>query len=315
VTIEINVSHYMPEDHGTHVDFIAPWARALEAESNGVLRVIVHSGASVLGVLNNQYAQVSSGAVDVAHCVASLPPDRFPRTSIIGMPFLATGAGEATRMLWHLFPRYLREEYHGLHVLALHADSGGLLHTREGPLRRLEDLAGLRIRTPNPVIGDALTQLGAAPVPLAPREIKEALLSGVIDGAAMAWDVLDYSQTADLLRFHLNTKLYVSPLYFVMNEARYQRLEPALRAAVDSVSGDRLVARFDRWWGTWEQPGIDAARQRGNSITRLDEDELTRWRNAVKPAITRQLHRLDAQGVANVSEIYERALEIRQTMG
>jgi len=30
VSVDLQVSHYMPEDHGTHGDFIAPWARAVE---------------------------------------------------------------------------------------------------------------------------------------------------------------------------------------------------------------------------------------------------------------------------------------------
>lgn len=308
--IEINVSHYMPEEHGTHVDFIAPWARALEARSGGTLRVTVHSGASKYGLLELQHAQVISGAVDVAHCVASLPVDRFPRTSIVGTPFLATSSAEATRMLWHLFPEYLRSEYDGLRVLALHGDSGGMLHTREGPVRCLSDLASLRIRSPNAAVSDVLAELGAVPIELAPRQISEALRAGFIDGAAMAWDVLAYSETADVLRYHLDTKLYVSPLYFVMNEARYRGLNHTQREAIDAVSGDRLQARFEKWWSAWEQPGIRAAQQHGNCINRLDDSELATWRIAAAPAVTRYIQRLESR-VPNAAEIYARALEIR----
>ena len=48
----------MPRDHGTHRDFIAPWARAVEACSGGRLRVTVHDGDSPLGRLAQQHAQV-----------------------------------------------------------------------------------------------------------------------------------------------------------------------------------------------------------------------------------------------------------------
>jgi hypothetical protein len=56
--------------------------------------------------------------------------ERAPSTSVIDLPFLTESADAATRTLWALFPDYLEEEYQGLHVLALHAHNGGLIHTR-----------------------------------------------------------------------------------------------------------------------------------------------------------------------------------------
>ena len=137
----------MPAAHGTHRDFIEPWARDIEVRSGGGLRLTVHDGDSPLGRLERQYEQVTTGAVDVAHSVASLPRGRFPRTAIVGAPFLAASAAEGTRLLSALYPDFLEREYAGLAPLALHADSGGILHTR-GPVERLEDLRGLRLRAP-----------------------------------------------------------------------------------------------------------------------------------------------------------------------
>jgi TRAP-type C4-dicarboxylate transport system substrate-binding protein len=53
--VDLAVSHYMPAAHGTHRDFIAPWARAVEAGSGGRLRVTVHDGDSALGRLERQH--------------------------------------------------------------------------------------------------------------------------------------------------------------------------------------------------------------------------------------------------------------------
>ena len=227
----------MPPAHGTHRDFIEPWAREVEARAAGRLRVRVHDGNSSLGRLERQHEHVICGAVDVAHSVASLPKGRFPRTAIVGAPFLAGSAAAGTRLLFDLLPRYLDAEYAGLRVLALHADSGGILHTREGPIQRLEDLRGLRLRAPSELVAAALAELGAVPVVLAPLELRAAAEAGRLDGAAMAWDVVLYSETADIFRHHLDVPLYVSPLYFVMNRARYEALDPAQRAAVDGASG------------------------------------------------------------------------------
>lgn len=306
-SFSLQVSHYMPADHGTHRDFIAPWARAVEEASNGEIGVTVHDGASPLGLLANQYQQVLSGIVDVAHSPAHLPAGRFPLSQIVGMPFLAASAQSGTQLLWRLLPRFLEAEFQPLKVLALHADSGGALHTREGPIERLADLRGLRIRTPNALVGAVIERLGGIPVPLAPPQIGAALRAGAIDGAAMPWDVVVYTGAIDHFRHHLDTRLYVAPLYFVMNGASYRRLPGHLRQAVDAVSGEALVAKFGAWWQAWERPGIDEARRRGHVINHLDAAERARWQAMAEPAITAWLDSLEAQGNNDAAAIYRAA--------
>ncbi|MBI3706621.1 MAG: TRAP transporter substrate-binding protein [Proteobacteria bacterium] len=311
--VTLKLSHYMPPDHGTHRDFIAPWAQALEREANGEIKVELFDGTTSLGLLANQYDQVASGIVDVAHSPAALPAGRFPRSLIAGMPFLVDGAEAGTRLLWRLLPEFLAAEYGDLHVLALHADSGGLIHTRERPVARLEDIKGLRLRTPNALITAAIARLGAVPVQMPPPEINAALREGRIDGACMPWDVVGYTQSAEFLRYHLDTRLYVAPLYFVMNRVRYDGLPPHLRQAVDAVSGPALVARFGEWWRRWEAAGIDEVRALGHPINVLSADERARWAEAVQPAIGDWLAEQERHGVRDARAIYQAAREFGAT--
>jgi TRAP-type C4-dicarboxylate transport system substrate-binding protein len=282
----LQVSHYMPEDHGTHADFIAPWVQAVEEASGGTLSLVVHPGNTPLGRLENQYVQVAAGTVDVAHSPAHLPPGRFPRTGIVGLPFMVDSTAQATRLLWRLYQDGdLAGEFDAFHVLALHADSGALLHTRDGPITGRADLAGLSIRSPNPAVSAALECLGAEPVQVPPPRIRAAVDAGELDGAVMAWDVLAYSNTADAFRHHLDTRLFFAPLYFVMNRASYAALPQAGRDAIDRVSGNALVERFPAWWAEWEAPGAALGRAQGHDVATLDAAELRRWRDAVTPAI------------------------------
>jgi len=310
---DLVVSHYMPAAHGTHRDFIEPWARAVETGSRGALRVTVHTGDSPLGRLERQHCQVVGGEVDVAHSVASLPRGRFPRTMITGAPFLAESSPVGSRLLSALLPRYLEEEYAELRVLALHADSGGLLHTRRGPIEGLEQLRGLRIRAPSDLVAAALARLGAEPVVLTPSEIRAAADGGVLDGAAMAWDVVDYTGTGTAFPHHLDTALYVSPLYFVMNRTRYENLPAAAREAIDAVSGPALAERLGGWWERWASPAREAARQRGETITALGDGERERWARAARPAVDDWLGKLEADGIVDAREIYEAALALARS--
>lgn len=309
--IVLHVSHYMPPSHGSHTDFISPWATAVEAASAGAISVVVHTGETSLGRLEMQYDQVVSGTVDVAHSPAGLPRERFPLTQLLNLPFMATSADQGTRALWSLLAGPLAEEYAGLHVLALHMDSGGVLHTRERAVSRLEDLAGLRLRCPAGPMEAVIHHLGAIPVPLAPPAIHRAATAGEIDGAVMAWDVLAYTRTDAIFRHHTDTKLYASPLYFVMNRARWLALPEPLRQAVDRVSGAALIERFGGWWQEWEAPGRAAAHALGHHIVRLPPAELQRWRQAAAPSVESHVAALMRAGHKQARTVYETALSLR----
>lgn len=311
MALRLDVSHYMPEDHGSHADFIAPWAAAVEAASGGALEVVVHSGASRLGKLENQYAQVTTGAVDVAHSPAGLPVGRFPLTTLVNLPFMAASSSEGTWLLNALLDRYLAAEYRDLKVLVLHADSGGVLHTRDALVTRLEQLRGLRLRCPAGPMEAALSLLGAEPVPLTPPNLRAAAEAGRIDGAVMAWDVLAYTGTDHIFRYHTDTKLYVSPLYFVMNGARWTSLDRKAQDAIAACSGATLAARFPIWWEAWEAPGRMLGLAQGHVMGALTDEELARWRLAAAPAVEAHVDALVASGHAAARAVYEAALELR----
>lgn len=307
----LDVSHYMPEDHGSHADFIAPWARAVEAASQGALALTVHTGASAFGKLENQYAQVVAGKVDIAHSPAGLPEGRFPLTTLMNLPFMAASSAQGTQMLNALLEPHLAPEYEGLQVLALHADSGGVLHTRDRLVTRLEELEGLRLRCPAGPMEAALRLLGAIPLPLTPPNIRQAAEDGRIDGAVMAWDVLAYTGTAGIFRHHTDTKLYVSPLYFVMNGASWASLAPDAQAAIESCSGSVLAARFPLWWEAWEAPGRALGQAPGQVMGALAPAELARWRKLAAPAVEAHVDALAAAGHAGARATYEAALALR----
>ncbi|WP_118135451.1 C4-dicarboxylate ABC transporter [Oceanicella sp. SM1341] len=290
------LSHYMPAAHGVHADFLAPWAARVMADCPS-LEIDIACEGSELGLLENQFAQVSEGRVDIAHSPVALPRGRFPLTNLMNLPFLAADSGEASRRLWAAQAEFLAAEFAPLHLLALHADSGGVLHLRDAPLTGLADLAGKRIRTPAGAVAEAVAALGAEPVLLLPPAIGPAARAGEIDGAVMAWDVLAYTGTDTVFRHHHPEVFYVSPLYLVMNAASRARLGPEERAAIDRHSGADLAPRFGGYWQAWSQPGRALAEGPGHSITPLPGEVLEAFRTAAAEAVSHEGARLAADGL------------------
>jgi len=305
--ITLRLSHFLPAVHGIHTDFIAPWAADLEACTDGRVAVEIFPGGTQLGNVARQQEQVLAGVVDIAHGLHGIPRGRFPRTSVIDVPFLTQDAGVATRTLWALLPEHLANEYEGMKVLALHAHNGGLIHTADTKVATMEDLRGLRIRTPSPAVSAMLEALGAVPQGMPPGQVYENLQKGVIDGTVFPWDPVASFKLAEVLNHHLDAGVYTVSFFFVMNGRTYDNLPDDVRDCVDSLSGDALVARFGDWWDAWDAPGLAAARAKGAEITELSDEERARWREALSPMIEDYLASLEDEGVDDARRIYEAA--------
>ena len=301
--IELKLSHYLPPVHGLHVDFMEPWARELERCTNGKVTVRLLPGTSPFGNAANQLDQVQSGVVDIAFGLAGNPRGRLPRTGIIELPFMAETADVGSKTLWALYPKYLKDEYKGLKVLALMTHNGGLIHTRDKKVENIEDLKGLRLRTPSPQVSAALEMLGAKPVGMPPGQNYESLQKGLIDGAAFPWDPVKAFKLDEVTKYHLDARFYVASFWFAMNRKKYDAMPANVKKCIDAQSGDALIARFDGWWAKWDQAGMDAAKARDATVVTLSAAERDRWREQLGPLYNKQMLELENAGVKNARDI------------
>lgn len=306
-TIELKMSHFVAPTHGWTADLMQAWIAEVNKKSGGKLKAEVFGAGSAFGAAPRQYDQVVNGVVDIANGLRSIPAGRFVRTSIIELPFLVNSADAATRTLWALYPKYLAEEYKDVKVLALHAHNGALIHTRSKQVTKMEDLSGMRIRSPGAVVNEFLKALGAEPVGMPPTEIYENLQKGVIEGVATTWDLLNSAKLAEVTKFHLDAYAYVQAFYFVMNKDKYASLPADVRKAIDETSGDWLVERFGALWDKWDDAGMKAAAARGNTVTKLSAEERQRWQKQAEPAIDAWLGRMEKEGAPNARELYAEA--------
>ncbi len=308
-TIELKLSHFLPSSHPTQKEFLEPWAKELEERTNGQVKVTIFPAGSAFGHVAKQYDQVKAGVVDISHGLTGFPRGRLPRTLIMDLPFLTKSSDTASRALWDLYPEYLAKEYAGLKVLALHAHNPGLIHTRGKQVKSMADLKGLRLRAPSAAISMMLKQLGATPVGLPPTQVYENLQKGVIDGNVFPYEAVHGFKLSEVLDYHLDAKAYTTSFYFVINEKKYNSLPADVRAVIDDMSGESLVAKFGPWWNSWDKPGIADIKKKGNPVVTLSDAQREEWRIALKPTTDGYLTGLEEKGVSNAREIYDAAVK------
>jgi TRAP-type C4-dicarboxylate transport system substrate-binding protein len=304
--ITLKFSHFLGPSSFFQVDVVEPWAKELEAKTNGQVKVEIFNASSPLGKPTEQANQVKAGTVDIALGLRGAEGDKFPGSSIIELPFLVPSALAGSRALWALYADgTVADEYKDYKVLALFVHNPGLVHTLNKRVVNLADLKGLRFRAPNKTVAGALEHVGAVPIVLQVNEVMDAVKSGKIDGIVTNWGN-PLQGFNDYMKFHTDTQFYTAAFFIVMNRDKYQSLPADARRAIDELSGEGWSAKFGPLWDKWDQPVRQGAAAPGHEVVVPDDATMAAWREGLRPVTERYLADLAAHGFPNARAVYDK---------
>lgn len=299
--VTLRVHQFLPARAPIPKNFIAPWAKKVEAESKGRIRVELYPSMQLGGTPPQLFDQVKDGVVDIVWTLPGYTPGRFPRTEAFELPFIAGNGEQTSQAAWEYYQRHLRDELKDVHVIAVHTHGPGLLHVKGKGVRRLEDMKGLKLRGPSRMVNKLLETLGATPVGMPVPAMPDALAKGVIDGTVVPWEVTLPLRVAELVNTHTsfsgNRSLYVSFFFYIMNRAKYQSLPPDLKAVIDANSGPATARWAGRVMDEGDVPGLAAAKKRGNDIVVLDVQETARWKAAAQQVTEAWVAEMKGKGI------------------
>jgi TRAP-type C4-dicarboxylate transport system substrate-binding protein len=290
--VTLKFSHFLGPKSFFQLDVVEPWAKELEAKTNGKVKVETFDGTSPVGGVTDQASNVKAGKVDIALGLRGAEGDKFLGSSVVELPFLVPSAARGSQALWALYKDgSLGEEWKDYKVLALFVHNPGLIHTTDKKILEPADMKGVRFRSPNNTVSAALKHLGAEPVLLQVNDVMSAVKDGKIDSIVTNWGN-PLQGFNDFMKFHLETQFYTSAFFIVMNKDKYDSLPADVRAAIDAVSGDAWVAKFGAYWDKWDKPVRDGANAPGHEVVVPDAARMARWREALKPVTDQYLDEL-----------------------
>ena len=161
------------------------WARLIEEKSNGTMKALTFP-SSQLGNKNDLMDQMIAGDSVITLADGAFYADRgIPDFGITFGPYFFNSWDEAWKLIesnwWKEQTNKLEEQ--GLKMVAANWIYGDRHTLSKKPIRKVEDLKGLKIRVPNNAIQvKGFEVLGATPTPMPLGDTYTALQQGTIDG-------------------------------------------------------------------------------------------------------------------------------------
>ena len=261
------------------VNVYEPWVKRMEADAGGTLDIQVFHGGSLVRALDKQYEALHNRMQDIATVVTSYTEKLFPDFGLFSLPLMFRGAGadEGSYVAWKLYEKGMIRGLDQVHVVAVFTNDNSGLHFN-APIRKIEDIKGMKIRTTGPGEAEVIEIMGGAPVAVSISQVAESLHRGVINGTLTGWSALNSFRITPLIKSSIDMPFGVRSLFLAFNKEAYTALPETARKAVDRNAGLALARKFgDHWAEEGRTMREDLAKK--HDVIRPSEDELrTVWR-------------------------------------
>ncbi len=173
-------------DKGTaQYDGVQKFSDLVKEKSDGKIKVKIFGGGTLGGDIQ-VLSSLQGGTVEMTLTNASLLAGLVKEMAVYDFPFLFANEREADAVVDGPFGRKLLDKLPEKGVVGLAYWELGFrnIHDSKHPIKKLEDLQGLKIRViQTPIYIDFMNALGANAVPLAFTELYTALEQKTVDGA------------------------------------------------------------------------------------------------------------------------------------
>lgn len=312
--VVLKVAHFYPPAGIQQRKVLEPWCEKIKAASSGRMECQIYPSMQLGGTPSQLYQQAADGVADIVWTVPGYTPGRFPSVEVFELPFMTKDAESTSRALWAYYEKFGRKDFAAVHPLALHVHEPGYLHTNKRQIKSVEDIRGLKIRTPTRGSTKMFTALGAAPVSMPMPSLPEAISKGVVDGYILAWEAVRSVKLHELTSYHTETPpnepgLYTAVFAMVMNKKRYESLPPDLKKIIDEHTGTEFSASIGRAWDEEKSHARQAAIDRGNVFNMISGSELDAFKKVGKQVSLDWIEEMAAKGHP-AQEMYDTTREL-----
>jgi TRAP-type C4-dicarboxylate transport system substrate-binding protein len=317
-TIKLRYAQQNPDTGWSTIHCVEPWLKQVEEATGGKVKIQAFHGQT-LAKGKDMWNAVKTGITDIGWCFHGYWPGMTPLTDVISLPALPYRSAEAgSAALWQLYEKFpqIQNEFKDVQVLLFYTSEPYSLITRNKPVKKIEDIKGMKIRMTGGPPTDMMKALGGVPMLIPMPDNYISLQKGVIDGMGAPWEAINVWRFYEVVKYY--TEVPFPAVYFSisMNKNKWNKLPTDVQDAIMSVGG----LEGSKFWGRSFFDGMKAqtleklkAEGQGDNIFKLSPEERERWvAFGVKPVWEMWFKQMNAKGHTDAQAILDAALTIGQ---
>ena len=259
---------------------------------------------------------VRDGLVDVSYVTASYTPARHILPLMAELP----GAGETAEINSVAYNRihwkYLEKanEYKGVHLLGVFTHGPGQMFNTKRPINKVEDLAGMKIRTGGGIAEEMARALGASAFVKPAPESYELLSSGVADGTFFPLESIISFKLGSVVKYAtlFPGGFYSSAFGFFMNEDKWNKLSKQDQDAITSLSGEALAVLAGKAWDATDAAALEEMKRVGIQISTPSPEFVNDVQGRAKAINDKWVKDATAKGVDGAKVLAEFREEVKR---
>jgi TRAP-type C4-dicarboxylate transport system substrate-binding protein len=209
-------------------------------------------------------------------------------------------------VLYDLVKEFQPKEFSDFKVITVFNTEPAYIQSKK-PVQKLEDIAGLRLRTTGTGV-PVLKALGGTPVGMPQSEVAQALQTGVIDGYITSREVLLDFKYAETVKYVTDYPLVTVSFAAVMNKDVWNSLPPDVQKVIDDLGREMAL-----WTGNYldnhVKESLDWAIKEQNLQTiTLSSEEKARWDAKLKEVTDAYVRDVETKGLPGqkfLQKLYE----------
>ena len=294
--VELNFATWHHPNYPLNTEVWEPFCQEVEEKTEGRVKIYFHPG-SVLVKGDETYDAVVTGTVDMGFTLQSYTTGRFPLTSILEFPFMFTTSKQVcltTAELLKTNAAFQKEYGDVIPVWVGATDVSMMVATKK--VNKVDDLKGLRIRTPGVIQNDVAEALEIVPISMPYAEVYDAIQRGVVDGTfGPQCSILEHNfheVAKELLQF----ELYATPLFVSLNKTSWSKISGEDQAVISEIMdqlpqkiGEQYDSRVEEDKQIWEEHGL--------IMNSLPEEEMQKIHTLLDPLEEKWLSDMEEKGI------------------
>ena len=295
---ELKIAHFMSPRHPMDSKIMRPWAEEVKKMSGGSLAPRVYPGGELGKGPVAQFKRVVDGVADITFGLQGYTSKLFPRTTMSELPILCGDSVDCTGKVWKAI-KQIAPEYKRVKILGIWTTGTPILMTKSKPIRSIDDIKGMKIRTPSKAQAALIKALGATPVAMPITKAYNSLNTGVVDALMVPPSVIRSFKIGEVAKYYtLGLPFGNSPQFLLMNKKSYDGLSAAHKALVDKTTGEALSMKAAKVYVKAEAGGLKMVTGTGkHEIIKLSAAEVAKGRKLLEKARAAQVTDLEKKGI------------------